>query len=152
MKKMILLLSLAIILLFLNGCDNIVLPEHKTITKLQIIEEDITTDNNKVYEEFVINDGDSITLKDKQFYLCNRDANDIKIVSIQDDYVTISREMLKYDDDNVNKTYTEEVVENIYYDSEFDISINEINPLGIVCGQAKNYYYLKFVRDQFLKE
>ena len=147
MKKFIYLLLFITIGLFISSCS-LFHKDVEIVAKLQIIESDITTNNTKVSEEIVVHEGDLIELKDKQFYLCNREANDIKIVSIKDDYIVISREKLIYDN-NVNKTYTKEIKENIEYNEEFSTSINESNPLeqGIACAQAKYYYYLMFVKN-----
>lgn len=147
MKKIICILILVISTMFLSGCNNIFHQDNKTVAKLQIIEEDINTNKKKVYEEFIINNGDLITLHDKEFYECNRDSNDIKIISIEDDYVVISREKTKYDANNVNKTYTEKVKEKINYNERFNTSINEATPHGIACAQAKYNYYLLFVKE-----
>ena len=145
MNRIIYLLTVVTIGLFLSGC-NIFQQNNKEVIKLQIIEEDIITNNTRVNEEIAVNKGDLITLKNKQFYLCNKDANDIKIVNIKKDYIVISREKLSYDKNNANKTYTKETEENIKYNEKISPSINEENPLAGVCSQAKYFYYLKFIK------
>lgn len=138
MKKMFYLLVIIATVFVLNGCKN-------DGVKLQIIEEDITTNKTKVYEEHNINEGDIIALQDKDFYEC-RTPNDIKIISIHDEYVSISREKLRYDSSDVHKTYTEEVIENINYNERTSTSINEYNPLSGVCAESKYNYYIIFVK------
>lgn len=138
MKKIIYFFIIVATMITLNGCKN-------NGVRLQIIEEDIITNKTKVYEQYSVNEGDLISLHDKVFYECNT-PNDIKIVSINDEYVTISREKLRYDSGNASKTYTEEVIENIKYNDSFKTSINEDNPLSGACLQAQYSYYLVFVK------
>ena len=144
MKKVLCLFILIIISSFLCSCNNE--KDNKTNIKLQIIETDISTNKEKITEEINVKKGELIILHDKNFYECNRKPNDLKILSIEDDYVTISREKLRYENNNETKTYTEKVKENIKYNDKFNTSINEQNPLAGMCSQAKYYYQLRFVK------
>ena len=136
---------IVVLCVLLSGCSSF-FNQEKNIVKLQIIEMDNTTNKKRVYDEYTIKPDISIKLHDKEFYECNRKPNDIKIINVEENYVTISRNKLKYDMNSDNKTY-EEVVENINYNVEFGTSIDEQNPTAGVCSQAKYQYYLKFIKD-----
>ena len=143
MKKAICILTLIVLVLFVGGCFN------KNTSKtaiLQIIEEDITNNKTRVYEKYVVLEDSFVVLGDKEIADCNRKPNDISIGKIEDDYVTISRDKIGYDEET-GEMYTEFVLESIVYNEKFSISINETDPNGPVCSESKYYYYLMFVKN-----
>lgn len=168
-NRIILIALLVVIVLIIIVClfgKRIV---NKSEYNVQIIQYDTTNGSNKVVEEIIIRVGDIVKLSNKSEYKgCGSTANDIKILEINDNTVKISRDKIKYrftgeyagksvaeigiqkvytfEEGKEIEKYTEEVIEEVEFDSHISISINESIPSGPECSLSRYGYYLKFVK------
>ena len=122
-------------------------PNNETLNaKLQIIEFDNKENTEKVIKTFNIKEEEIITL-DKY------DANDIKIISINENNLVISRDAIRYEVINQDEPfsgekidYTQTVIEKVEYNKEFGLNINEKDPFGPIYEQPRYNYTGKFIK------
>lgn len=113
---------------------------------LQIIEHDNHENITKVIKEIKVKEDEVIKLDEYN-------GNDIKIKSINDKNVLVSREVLKYEIISQNNKYNGEaidymqtVIEKIEYNTVFALNIDERNPFGPEYAQPRYHYNAKFVK------
>ena len=122
-------------------------PKNETLqAKLQIIQFDNKDNSEKVIKTFNIKEEDLIELEEYE-------GNDIKIISIDEEDIVISRDAKRYEiirqDGPYNGEavdYIQTVIETIEYEKEFSIDIDSRNPFGPVYEQPRYYYSAKFTK------
>ena len=133
------IMLILLIILFPKGNNN-------TQITLQIIEHDIKDNSTEIIKEIKVKENEIIKLNEYS-------ANDIKISSINEENVTISRDVRKYEIISQNGPYDGEaidyiqtLIEKIEYDTLFEIDIDERNPFGPEYAQARYHYNAKFTK------